>query len=349
MSHRERLRVTVAGLKHGENHAELIAGRDDMELVAVCDLDEDKARAVLTEHAPGCNGVFTDYDAMLDSVEPDISVIATPVSCHASMATAALERNIHVFLEKPLAVNLEEARDIGQAAERSRGICQIGYEKLSSPLIREVQRLIDTGQLGNLVVMWSHEFREITNPNAWRFQRGHTWGLFFDCQVHEFSIMTKLAGSDFHRVCAFGAPQGRRGPVETDLPETVTASIEYKNGVRASAAFSQVSQTHKNDMFGFVGTDGRMVVDPFFPEGPGSLNLYTRKGLYKTETVVDGAKASHGHIGFTEQYDYFVRSVQEGAPVVADLANAIDTQRLMAAFELSIAEGRIVTRDEFEL
>jgi predicted dehydrogenase len=131
--------------------------------------------------------------------------------------------------------------------------------------------------------------------------------------------------------------------------ETVSASIEFANGIRASAALSQISQTHQNDMFGFVGTDGRIEVDPYFPEGPGSFKLYTAHGLYKTHTVVDGKKASHGHIGSAEQYDRLVDSIRTGAPVTADLRNAIDTQRLMKAFELSIAEGRIVLRDAFTL
>ncbi|MBN1558385.1 MAG: Gfo/Idh/MocA family oxidoreductase [Lentisphaerae bacterium] len=347
----ETLRAVITGMKHGGEHAHNIAARGDMKLVGVCDLDAGRARAALAHEQIADVPVYTDHETMLKEAAPDVAVIATPVALHAAMAIAALQKGCHVLVEKPLATTLEDAHAVRRARDAAGTVCQVGYEKLSSPLMHEVERIIAAGRLGELVVMWAHEFRDVVNiaSCAWRFRREDTWGMFFDCQIHQFSLMMKLAGADFHRVCAFGGPKGRCGPHETALPETVSASIEFANGIRASAALSQISQTHQNDMFGFVGTDGRIEVDPYFPEGPGSFKLYTAHGLYKTHTVVDGHKASHGHIGSTEQYDRLVDSIRTGAPVAADLRNAIDTQRLMKAFELSLAEGRIVKREEFTL
>ncbi|MBN1864711.1 MAG: Gfo/Idh/MocA family oxidoreductase [Victivallales bacterium] len=343
----KRLRIGVVGLTHGASHVKIILNRDDMDLVALCDIDEEKCRKTLASCA-GCDvKTFNDYPRMLSDAKLDAIVIATPLPTHAELSIMALEKDIHVLLEKPLASNIEEAFRIKEAASRAKCVCQIGYRASSSPLVRKILQLIKSGELGEIVMIWAHLFRGPGHMVEWRKNSQHGAGQFFDCMVHEFNDMFEFAGADFSRVCAFGAPLGKLGASQ-EMPDTVSANIEFQNGVRASAAFSQVSATYRNNMFGVVGTKGRVDVDPYFPEGPGAFELFTDNGLFRTKVVISKDKASSGHIGFSEQYDFFVKSIEEGAPVICDVGMALKTQRLMEAFNVSIKQGRTVARDEFQ-
>lgn len=342
------LKMGVVGLRHGASHVtQAMAGRDDVACVAVCDLDRDKGEEVVQK--AGIEAlVYTDYEAMLAHPGLDAVVIATPLQYHCEMAVQALETGLHVLVEKPLATTVAEGERVQAAAAHSGAVCQIGFEHCSSPLMRKISSVVATGQLGDLVVLWARLFRGPGNTTAWRTDRAVGGGQFFDCMVHEFNDMVGWSGAPFVRVCAFGAPQGRVGANAADTPDTVCATIEFENGVRASATFSQISETMNNNAFGLVGTAGRIDGDPWNPEGAGSYWLYTEKGLCREQVIIAGAKASRGHIGFREQYDYFLASVREGAPVVCGVARALETQRLMEALNRSLATGQVVRRSEVE-
>src|SRR5690606_13038094 len=121
----------------------------------------------------------------------------------------------------------------------------------------KAHQIIEAGELGEVVVVWTRMFRgpAVSAASGWRGQ----YGLFFDCMIHELDGLMDLAGADFERVVAFGAPQGVKGPKATDRPaETVTASVEFANAVRGSIAFSELSQTYDNTHFGVVGDRGRI-------------------------------------------------------------------------------------------
>ena len=105
-------RVALIGLgKMGLSHLAIIRTHPDADLVAVCDptayvLD------VLTKHT-GLKG-YADYRALLDEEEPDAIVIATPSRFHAEMVQAALERDIHVYCEKPFCLDVAEGRRLAR-------------------------------------------------------------------------------------------------------------------------------------------------------------------------------------------------------------------------------------------
>ena len=113
------VRYLVAGLgRIGRLHAEILKTRvPNAELVAVCDVIESLAKKVGEELRVRA---YTDYDKALRDENVDAVVIATPTFLHKDMSIRALESGKHVFLEKPLAPNLEDAkRSLGMLKRRS--------------------------------------------------------------------------------------------------------------------------------------------------------------------------------------------------------------------------------------
>jgi predicted dehydrogenase len=212
-------------------------------------------------------------------------------------------------------------------------------------LIRKVRQIIESGELGQVVVVWTSMFRgPPPRKDGWRDRVG----LFFDCMIHEIDGMMEFAGADFERVAAFGGPQGIKGRKPADQPaHTVSACVEFANAVRGTITFSELSQTYDNTHFGVVGDKGRIDGGLWEPEGAGSLKLYTEGGVYRTSIAIDGQKATRGHLGFAEQYDHFLATIRRGAPNLSDAANGLRTQRILAALERAMTEDRTVRREEF--
>ena len=91
---------------------------------------------------------FDDLDALLRTCQPDVVHITTPPQSHCTLARECLERGCHVYLEKPFALNYEEARQLVSMAERSGRKVTVGNETQFMPVARDMRRLIRSGYLG---------------------------------------------------------------------------------------------------------------------------------------------------------------------------------------------------------
>jgi len=110
MCQKVRLGVIGAGSFASRRHVPTIIKSPDAQLVAMCRRDE-KMLNKMASHF-GCQKTFTDYRQMLNSVEMDGVLVTTPHALHYENAKAALEKGLHVMIEKPMAVRAEEAHEL---------------------------------------------------------------------------------------------------------------------------------------------------------------------------------------------------------------------------------------------
>ncbi|MCC6492780.1 MAG: Gfo/Idh/MocA family oxidoreductase [Pirellulales bacterium] len=155
-----RLAVVGCGGAAWIGHLPWIWERPEVELTATCALDEVTAR----QAAQRWNGKswYVDYGEMLSRERLDAVVIATPPDTHAELALSALERGLHVLIEKPMARTVAECDALIVAAERCGAILTVGHEKRFNPGFEAIKRIIEDGTLGHvfyLVVHWSAAVR----------------------------------------------------------------------------------------------------------------------------------------------------------------------------------------------
>ncbi len=110
MEQKIKLGVIGAGSFTSRRHIHTIIGSPDAELVALCRRDEAMLRR-MADHF-GCRNTFTDYRQMLDEVEMDGVLVTTPHALHYEHTRAALEKGLHVMVEKPFAINFDSAKFI---------------------------------------------------------------------------------------------------------------------------------------------------------------------------------------------------------------------------------------------
>src|SRR5688500_12952694 len=131
-----RLRMAVVGVGHlGKEHARILAGLPDVELVGVADANAAQAQAVAQRLG---TQPFREFWPLLDLV--DAACIVTPTALHAEIASEFLRRAIPLLVEKPLAATLTEAEVLVHLAERHGALLQVGHIERFNPAFEELQR-----------------------------------------------------------------------------------------------------------------------------------------------------------------------------------------------------------------
>ena len=128
-----------------------------LRFTAAADPNEQRLGVFGGEHGIPASRRFRDWRELLEAGPPPVLVIASPDRCHAEQAAAALEKGLHVLLEKPAAHTLEESVRLLAAARRSRGSLTVGHVLRCTPFFSALHGLLESGRLGEPV---SIEHRE---------------------------------------------------------------------------------------------------------------------------------------------------------------------------------------------
>jgi myo-inositol 2-dehydrogenase/D-chiro-inositol 1-dehydrogenase/scyllo-inositol 2-dehydrogenase (NAD+) len=185
-----------AGLVHARNLKTRIAGA---ELAALCDADPNALEQVGRELEVGA--LYQDYRDALGRDDVDAVVVVTPTFLHGRIAGAAAEAGKHVFLEKPMAVSIDECRQILSAVEKAGVNLQIGFMRRFDARFLEAKRILDSGELGRVMLIKSTG-RGPGLPPPWIYDVDSSNGILAEVNSHDFDSVRWLAGSDLTRVYA---------------------------------------------------------------------------------------------------------------------------------------------------
>ncbi|MBP8305369.1 MAG: Gfo/Idh/MocA family oxidoreductase [Phycisphaerae bacterium] len=125
-----------------------------VEVVALCDVDEKNLTdsAAEVEKLQGSRPkTFKHYEELLNVPGLEAVILATPPHWHALPFIAAVERNLHVYCEKPLAYDIREAGAMVDAAARKKGVVQVGFQRRQSPALQQAREHIQQGKIGRII------------------------------------------------------------------------------------------------------------------------------------------------------------------------------------------------------
>jgi predicted dehydrogenase len=214
-----RLRLAVIGVGHlGKEHARILAGMPDVELVGVADVNMDQARAV----AARCGSrAFGDYWPLLNLV--DAAVVAVPTTQHFAIAAGFLGRGIPLLVEKPLAATLEQAEALVDLARSQGTFLQVGHIERFNPAYVE---------LANRVLQPKFVSCERLGPFT---GRSTDIGVVLDLMIHDLDILLNLVNAPVARVEAVGVS------LFGGHEDVANARLTFANGCVASVTASRAS------------------------------------------------------------------------------------------------------------
>lgn len=214
-----RLPVAVIGCGHmGKLHARVYSQMPTVKLVGVYDTNPEAAAAVAAEYH--CDA-FDRVDNLMQKVSA--VTIAVPTHHHLSVAVPFLESGIACLIEKPLAGDVKEGKQIVDLARRYSATVQVGHIERFNPAVRAMERL-------NI----EPRFIEVTRISPMTF-RSIDVGVVLDMMIHDIDIVLKLACSPVKKIDAVGVS------VIGDVEDVCNARITFENGCVANLTASRLA------------------------------------------------------------------------------------------------------------
>jgi predicted dehydrogenase len=227
----EKINVGVIGVGYlGRFHAEKYASLPGVNLAGIVDTDRTRGPQV----AAGLNTPwFSDAEELLGRV--DAVSIVVPTVYHHQVALLFLDRGVHVLLEKPITVSLDQADELIAAAEKKNVVLQVGHIERFNPAVASIKPLLKSP-------------RYMTAERSAPFTvRCTDVNVVLDLMIHDLDILTDLAGSEPREVSAAGAS------LVTRELDAATARIVFRNGCVADVTASRVSDEKKRLLRVFDG------------------------------------------------------------------------------------------------
>lgn len=188
------LRAAVIGCGAiGRRHVEAIRSADDVELVAACDTDLDRAAAC-------CERAYSTVEDLLAGEQLDVVTVATPDHLHFEPVTAALRAGRHVFCEKPLAMTLDEAREIARIADANGRSLAVDYNRRYGFGYAKAKRIVDNHAIGRV----SHAFVRVTDAIPWFVSGRGSTALLSSLLTHHIDLLRWFCGEVRSVHCRLG-------------------------------------------------------------------------------------------------------------------------------------------------
>lgn len=326
------VRVGIVGLGYwGPNIARALASTPGCELAWACDLDAGN-RARLEGRYPGT--VLTDrFEDLLEDTALDAVVVATGAPSHHAIGMRVLEAGKHAFVEKPLALAVDDARALVDAAAARDRVLMVGHLLRFHPVFQELQRIVDAGDLGRVLYLYTNRL----NFGKVRADENALWSL----APHDISLALALAGERPAEVSARGEAFLREG-----VEDVVFGYLHFPSGLVAHLHVSWLDP-HKSRKLTVVGSEGMAVFDDTDVER--KLTIYEKASSpSRFDTWGEFQALRTGDVKIPQvpnaepllqETTAFVEAIRRGAATVASGDEGLAVVEVLNALQASLEQG----------
>ena len=301
-----KIRVGVVGVgRLGQLHARLYREVERAELVGVFDTDHSRAQALATELGVMA---FASVDELLDAAEA-VNVVV-PTSYHFSLAQQAIEKQCHVFIEKPITVTTQEAQMLIQQSIERNVVLQVGHIERFNPALLALR--------GVHVAPMFIESHRLASFDP----RGTDVAVVLDLMIHDLDVILSLVKSPLEQIDASGVA------VISNEPDIANARLKFENGCVANVTASRISQKKMRKMRlfqrdAYISIDFLQGLSEVFklvpadtPMNPSSLPLILGKidqGEKKRQIIYEKLQAPEGN-ALKMELESFLEAIANGTP-----------------------------------
>jgi predicted dehydrogenase len=316
-------------------HLPVLRKQKSVEVVAICDTDLPKARAIAERF--GVKDAYDDIEDLLEHAALDALVICTPNHLHEPHILAALSADLHVLVEKPLALSAASAQKIMRAAEKRERAVVVGMNHRYRPDAQIVRSFVQSGELGAIDSVrgsW-HVFRPSRSQLGWRQRRELSGGgAMLDLGLTVLDLALWLAGNPTpERVTA--ALDGTRA--ERTVEEAGSAFVICENG---TSVFVDVTWRHfgAGERFGvgLRGSKGTAAINP--------LTVWKELNGVAVDVSPTGSsgRESPFSASYRAEWAHF-EAIVRGEAKAPGLQEHVTLHKLLDAVYRSASEGKSVT------
>jgi predicted dehydrogenase len=355
----EKLKAGIIGCGGiaNQKHMPFLTKTGKADIVAFCDIVEERAKKAAKEYGTADAKVYTNYKKLLEDKTLDMVYVLTPNKSHSFITIDALEAGKHVMCEKPMAKTAKEARAMVEAAKRTGKILTVGYQTRYFATSQNIKSSVVRGDLGDIYFAKAHALRRRAVP---------TWGVFLneeeqgggpliDIGTHALDLTLWLMdnykpksvmGNTYKKLNGngnCGNAFGPWNPAEFTVEDSAFGFITMENGatiiLESSWAINMV-ETHEAQAT-LCGTKaGADMKDGVRYNGDDFGLLYEKKPVMRPGAVAFFA-GSGGDPGVAEQM-VFIDAIEKGTPLVVLPEQACVVTEILEAIYQSAATGKLV-------
>jgi predicted dehydrogenase len=233
----KRLQVGFLGAGYmGQMHASLVAGLPGVRLAAACSVPVDGALAIAAIDPAAGTAVYSDFDVMLRQTPLDALFIAVPPFAHSGQFEQAAKRGVHVFIEKPIALDAKRGVRMARAAQAAGIVTQVGYHMRYGVAVRKLKQLIDTGAAGTPTLMDArYDCNSLHGP--WWMDRDKSGGQVLEQIIHLYDLARHFLGEP-SAVSGFVANLCHGDVKGYTVEDTSAVSLRFQGGALANISGS---------------------------------------------------------------------------------------------------------------
>lgn len=308
------IRAGIIGLgKMGISHCAILGAHPEVDLVGVCDTSTLVLDGFKRHTSKEC---FTDYKKMIDNMNLDCVVIASPTKFHAEMVNYALDHKLHVFCEKPFALNYEEGKQLAEKASKLALVNQVGYHNRFLGTFQEVKRLLDSKVIGDIYHFLGESYGPVVlkeKGSTWRSEKGQGGGCLYDYASHTIDLLHFLCGNG---VKVRGTEL--KSIYSKNVEDAVYSTVYLESGLTGQLSVNWSDETHRkmNTQITLLGKKGKIIADAtevkiYLKEGDGRLNLPKGWSVKYLTDLTENVDFYLRGEEYSSQIDHFVACIQD--------------------------------------
>ncbi|MEW6203166.1 MAG: Gfo/Idh/MocA family oxidoreductase [bacterium] len=300
-------------------------------LRTVCDIDPEATHKMIEKY--DINNSTTNFADILNDKKTEGVVIATPSELHYRIAREAIESGKDVFVEKPMALKVEEGEILNALAVKNNRILMVGHLLEYHPGILKLKEIIDAGDLGKINYIYSNRL----NFGKFRTEESILWSF----APHDISVILLLLGENPTEISASGADYVSKGVMDV----TVTA-LKFASGASAHIFVSWL-HPYKEQKLIVIGDKKMAVFDDMNLKN--KILVYNQKVNWKGRVPVP-QKESLEEVFFSEEEPlkleckHFIECIEKRTTPRTDGNNGLRVLRILHSFQRSLEErGRVIS------
>lgn len=334
----EKVNVGIVGLgRLGKEYAKNLAFKiGSANLIAACSVIPEELEYAKNEL--GIKNLYDTYDELLQHEGLDAVFVVSSTNKHAEHMIQALEAGLHVFSEKPLAIDERECRKVEEVAARYPDqIAVVGFVRRFDPSYQYAKKKVDEGAIGKPYLVRSQTVDKDTVAE-WQIQYvKNSGGIFHDFNVHDIDLARWFLGGEIESVWSIGGAYKYPAFAEAGDADSVMSTCRFDNGTMAVINACRTAMVGHDTYTEVVGTLGTLRIGR--PANINRVEIYDQYGARQecVETFWDRFKDA-----FLIMAEDFIQCVMLGRKPELTLFDARQATIVAEAFTTSFEEKKLI-------
>lgn len=225
------MKYALIGCGRVAKHHIMAARDNNLQIVAVCDIDKAKAESFCTENNLPDVAVYSDYKELIDNEAVDFVSIATVSGTHGEIALYCAQKKVNFLVEKPMAMSMQEAEAVIDAVEKNGVIAGVCHQNRFNIAVQELKCALDNNRFGNLShgsinIRWCRK-KDYYDSAEWRGKWLTDGGTLMNQCIHGVDLLRWLMGDELESV--YGQVRNRQHPYN-EAEDVGVAVLTFKDG-----------------------------------------------------------------------------------------------------------------------